>query len=156
MIPLYARNTEVPVDRSITHIKRELLRYGADAFTFGEEARRAMVQFRYKGRTVRFTIDFPEEAEFRQSERGRPRNEALSLRLWEQACRAKWRALYLFVKAALEAAHGGIVSFDDVFLPFLLLPNDRTVGETMRAGIEAAVSRGQMPRLTLGAPEDTA
>jgi len=156
---IYAANTDVPVDRSQLQIKRELQRYGADSFMFCEEPARAMIQFRYQGRSVRFIIEFPDRNSPRftkSAKQKRPRDEAFAFRAWEQACRQKWRALHLFVKAALEAAHGGIVTFDDVFLPFLVLPNDRTVGEHLRPMIDKAVKQGLMPRLQIGAPEPAA
>jgi hypothetical protein len=150
---LYAQSTEVPADRTMQHIKQELARYGADSFMYAEEPGRAMIQFRYQGRSVRFTIEFSDVEEFRQSPAGRrERTDDSAIRLWDQSCRQKWRALYLFVKAALEAAHGGIMSFDDVFLPFLVLPNRMTVAEAMRPEIESALAKGIMPRLGIEAP----
>ena len=37
---------------------------------------------------------------------------------WEQACRQRWRALALVIKAKLEAIDAEISTFEEEFLPF--------------------------------------
>ncbi len=66
---------------------------------------------------------------------------------WEQACRQKWRALYLVIKAKLEAVESGISCFEDEFLANIVLPDGSLVGNFMRPQIEQVYSSGNMPAL---------
>lgn len=153
---LYAQNTVVPVERAQAEIKRELVRYGAESFTIGEELKRAMVQFLIHKRSVRFVIDLPNRDEDRflyTDRRNLRRSDADARKEWDKACRSRWRALYLFCKAALEAVHEGIADFDEVFLPYLVLPNGQTVGGHMKPLIHRAISNGVMPRLSIPGPK---
>ena len=63
----------------------------------------------------------------------------------EQACRQRWRALALIVKAKLEAVEAGISSFELEFLPYPMLPNGGTVGAWALPRIALACATGQMP-----------
>lgn len=152
---LYAQSTEVSVERTQASIKRETSRYGADSFMLGEEGARALVRFRINGRSVQFTLELPSKAEerFWKTPGGRrKRDEAGAWKAWEQACRQKWRALHLYVKALLEATHDEIIPFDEAFLPFLVLSDETTVGQRMAPAIAKAIENGTMPRLGLPMP----
>ncbi len=154
---LYAQETTVPVERTQAEIKRECLRYGADSFVLGEEGEKAMVQFRINNRSVRFTLVLPrrDEKRFWRTPGGRrERDESGAWKAWEQACRQKWRALYLFVRASLEATREGIVDFDECFLPYMVLPDGRTVGGHMAPMVKKAIESGSMPRLSLPEPSN--
>lgn len=48
---------------------------------------------------------------------------------WEQACRQRWRALSLCIKAKLEAVAAGITTFEHEFLAHFLTGDGRTVGD---------------------------
>jgi len=125
-VSLYAQATSVSVERTQAAIKRETQRYGADSFMLGEEGDRAQVQFRIRGRSVRFHLELPDKRldRFQRTPGGRrTRDESGAWRAWEQACRQKWRALHLFVKATLEAQHDGIIDFDEAFLPYMVMPD---------------------------------
>lgn len=66
---------------------------------------------------------------------------------WEQACRSRWRALYLIVKAKLEAVEAGISTVEREFLYDIVLPDGRTAGEWIAPQIEMAYQTGQMPAM---------
>jgi hypothetical protein len=66
---------------------------------------------------------------------------------WEQACRQRWRALALVVKAKLEAVECGISTFEEEFLAWMMLPDGSTVGDRMLPQLETAYRTGQMPPL---------
>ncbi|MDD3798409.1 MAG: hypothetical protein PHE36_04435 [Novosphingobium sp.] len=70
-----------------------------------------------------------------------------ALREWEQACRQRWRALALVIKAKLEAIDSGISEFDDEFMAHIVLPNGRTVSEEVRPKITSAYAGEGMPNL---------
>jgi hypothetical protein len=62
------------------------------------------------------------------------------LEAWEQACRSRWRALLLCIKAKLEACAVGITTFDSEFLAHIVTGDGRTVAERI------------VPQLTNGGP----
>ena len=84
--------------------------------------------------------------------RGKPPiSEAQAQRAWEQACRSRWRALLLAIKAKLEAVQCHIAEFEDEFLAYVVLPDNSTVGARLHPQIAQAYETKQMPEL-LGLP----
>ncbi len=67
---------------------------------------------------------------------------------WDQACRQRWRALALLVKAKLEAVESGIVSFEEEFLAHVVLPDGSTVYQAAKGGIAIAYQTGIMQPLS--------
>ena len=145
----YAKDTKVPPDRSRAEIERTLTRFGADAFSYGYEGDRSIVAFRAQGRMVRFEVTIPSLSDFRVAPgRGyRVRTQTQQENARDQAIRQRWRALLLVIKAKLESIEAGIESFDEAFLPHLLLPDRTTVGDWLGPQIEAAYETGEMPEL---------
>lgn len=142
----YAEKTTVSAEQSRAEIERVLVRYGADQFMSGWEAGSAYVAFRAAGRMVRLVLPLPDVEEFRRTpERRMIRDPHKQREAWEQACRQRWRALALVVKAKLEAVEAGIVTFEDEFMPHIILPNGGTVGDWMRPQIAEAYTSGLMP-----------
>jgi hypothetical protein len=70
-----------------------------------------------------------------------------------RACRQRWRALALVIKAKLEAVESGIATFDEEFMNWILLPNGQTVGDMIRPKIEQVYLTGELPPLLLGIGE---
>ena len=126
----YATKTEVPVERSRAEVERTLARYGASAFMYGWNENAAVIQFAAHGRLIKFTLTLPDRADtkFRKTPTGLRRDNAYAEKQWEQACRQKWRALCLVIKAKLEAVDAGIAIFEDEFLAYTVLPSGETVG----------------------------
>lgn len=144
----YASATEVPVERSRAELERTLSRYGAQAFGYGWDDHGARIVFQAQGRRVAFHLTLPDRSArtFTHSSRGL-RPEDAATKAWEQACRSRWRALNLVVKAKLEAVEAGISTFEDEFLAHTLLPNGETVGEWITPQIERAYETGGMPAM---------
>lgn len=155
----YAADTSVSVERSKAEIEATLARYGADQFMSGWERRRAVIAFRMKGRFIRFELPLPDPdaPEFKMTpSRKWERSESEQQKAYEQACRSRWRALGLVIKAKLEAIETGITTFDDEFMAFIQLPSGGSVGDWMKPQIEQAYLTGEMPSLlpALPAPKD--
>lgn len=144
----YARDTSVSVANSKAEIERILERYGADQFMSGWSADRAIIGFTMQGRQVRFVLPMPDrnDREFTHHSKG-PRAPDAALKQWEQACRQRWRALALVIKAKLEAVESEISVFEDEFMANIVLPNGRTVSDEVRPRIAAAYDTGDMPNL---------
>lgn len=150
----YAESTQVPSDRSRAEIEKILTRYGADEFAYATRRDMAVVQFSAEGRTIRFTMPLPDRDDeaFTLTPTGRERSSTQAEQAYEQAVRQKWRALALVIKAKLEAVASGIVTFEQEFLPHILLPGGNTVYQETAPAIEAAYSTGEVrPLLQIGA-----
>lgn len=66
---------------------------------------------------------------------------------WKNDIQGRERALYLIVKAKLEAVEAGISTVEREFFYDIVLPDGRTAGEWMAPQIEAAYQTGQMPAM---------
>lgn len=146
---VYAAATEVPVEKSRAEIERMLSRYKATRFASGWSENGAVILFEVHDRRIRFDLPMPnvDDPKFtrdpRCSYKLRPAEAAR--RSYEQACRSRWRALALVIKAKLEAVESGISEFEEEFLANIVLPNGKTVGAWMRPQVEEAYSTGKMP-----------
>lgn len=150
----YAENTSVSSEKSRAEIEATLRRYGASQFMYGWDATSAVIVFQAHGRRVKFVLPMPDQNadEFRLTPgRKLERTTDQVLAAWEQACRQRWRALALVIKAKLEAVEAGITVFDDEFLAHMMLPNGSTVGEWARPQLAAVYESGTMPALLPGA-----
>lgn len=144
----FAADTSVSVSASKVEIERIVERYGADGFMSGWQANEAMIAFTMMKRQVRFVLTMPAKTEKRFTEHSRgPRTPEAALKEWEQACRQRWRALALVIKAKLEAIESNISTFEDEFMAHIVLPNGNTVSQEVRPKIAAAYESGTMQPL---------
>lgn len=145
----YAENTSVSTDKSRAEIERTLQKYGADQFMYGWDQEKALVGFRMASRQIKFVLPMPEKTDqrFTKTPTGKARTQAAAFKEWEQACRQKWRALSLVIKAKLEAVEAGIAIFEDEFMANIVLPNGSTVSQFMLPQIAEAYDSGSMPKM---------
>ena len=151
----YASATSVSSGQSRMEIEHTLERYGADQFVYGWEDGRSLIGFRMNGRQIKFILPMPDKSaeEFQKTPAKRQRRSPeAALQAWEQACRQRWRALALVIKAKLEAVETGIVEFEDEFMAHVVLPDGQTFGSWAKPQIASAYQSGDMPPL-LPAPE---
>ena len=73
------------------------------------------------------------------------RTAAARRSVWEQACRQRWRALLLIIRAKLEAVESGITTLESEFLANILLPDGGTIGEWLALQVDEAYATGRMP-----------
>ena len=144
----YAKDTEVPADRSRAEIERTLQRYGADGFSVrvGGDPGRDPVQGPGSVHPVHCRASPREDFAFTPAKRQR-RSDAAIQSAFEQAVRRRWRALALVIKAKLEAVESGITEFEAEFLAHIVLPDGTTVGDWVRPQVEQAYQLGTMPRM---------
>lgn len=145
----YAANTDVSSDRSRAEIERTLERYGARQFMYGWDQDRAVVGFVLSDREIRFILPLPDRdsTDFTRTPTGRPRAATQARAEYEQAVRQRWRSLALVIKAKLEAVESGIVTFDAEFLAHIVLPDGRTVADTVVPRVVQAYADHEMPSL---------
>lgn len=133
---IFAERTSVSVERSRAEIESVLYRYGCEAFSYGYNGHSAQIHFKTNDRIIRFILPLPPKENFKKREiRGRWQScsPEQQLSMWEQACREKWRALCLAIKAKLECVTSKISSFEDEFLAHVVDPvTNQTIGELVR------------------------
>jgi len=160
----FAENTDVPVERSQAEIQRTIQRYGASSYMSGFQQipkPMALVMFEVNGKRIRFNLPLPDPAAHEYASKRvnqnspwtpRPANEAAER--WEQACRQRWRALLLLIKAKLEAVEARITTFEEEMLSHIVMPDGRTVAESIVPGLQAALEAGgKMPPLLCASPQ---
>lgn len=134
MTPHYAAETSVSPEKSRAEIETTLRRYGADGFLSGwdDQDGRAFIQFRVSERVIRIVLPLPrlEQVPTRDA-RQRPLTPKHRADRLEQLTRQRWRALALVTKAKLEAIASGVATFDQEFLPYIVLPDGTTVGDAV-------------------------
>ena len=142
----FAENTTVSVEKSRAEIEHLIVRYGATQTAFMNAPGRALIMFEAKERRIVFELPLPDinDKKFQRDGRGSMRTPEKRHEAWEQACRQKWRALALVIKAKLEAVESGITTFEDEFLAHIMMPDGQTVGKHVKPTIAAAYASGQM------------
>jgi len=155
----YAANTSVSVERSKSELDTLLGKAGAHQRAMMNDELRgiAVVVFALGGRQVKLSMSFPTYASLRaQSEAEPPRGwrswNATQRDKWLRAQvvqeeRQRWRGLLLCVKAKLELIADGSSTLEREFLSDIMLPDGRTVGETISPQIAEAYSTGHMPAM---------
>lgn len=146
----YAKDTSVAVEKTEGDIKAVLRRYKATAIATFERPQEAVIAFEMKGRRITMRLPLPDmdSDEFRLTpSRKWARDEADQMKAWEQACRSRWRALFLCIKAKLESVEANIETFEDAFLAHVMMPDGKTVGEHARPAIDRAYETGTMQPL---------
>lgn len=144
----YAAGTDVPVLKTRLEIESLVHAAGAEAFAFMDDGDHARIQFRLEQSVLRFDLVLPRltEERFQKVRRGaagiQRRTPTAAKAAWERGCREHWRALLLTIKAKFAAVEARIVTFEDEFLSHVVMPDGRTVGETVRPGL-AAIRAGQ-------------
>jgi hypothetical protein len=143
----YAAETEVSVERSRAEIEKILARWGATQFLYASGESGSVIAFQFKEKQFRFVLPLPDrtsKAFWFTPNQHRRRDEQGAYLAWEQACRQRWRALALNLKAKLEAVECGIESFEVAFMPYVVMPDGKTVADHVLPALE----RNRLPELT--------
>lgn len=135
----YAQNTKVPVERTIGEIQKILNKAGASGFMFATMEGSAYIGFTFKDRTVKMKLNLVKML---------PTDKLQHIKNKEQVNKAKWRGLLLCIKAKIESVESGIETFEEAFLPHILLGNGMTVGDKMIPYMEQL--EDQSPAILLG------
>jgi hypothetical protein len=135
--PVYAENTTVPIDRTKAEIETTLAKYGATAFAYASRPEGASIAFDCQQRRVRFELPLKP---LRTQEQTSKRN------------RSRWRALCMTIKAKLVTVESGIETFEEAFLPHIVMPSGQTVGDSIIPQIAARYKEGDPGPLLLERP----
>jgi len=146
----YAEGTEVPAAKSKFELETLLEKYGATQILFGNEpGRGAIIAFIIKTRQIRFLLPFPsqESDEFLKTPKGRIRKNTTKNEAYNNEIKRLWRSLCLCVKGKLESVDAGIVTFEQEFMPYFVLPGGQTVSERIMPDLDKLCLTGKMPKL---------
>ncbi len=137
----YAATTEVSVGKSKAAIEDLLRTHGAVEFASGWTATHDKLQFKLHDQLIRFTLPRPDrnDRKFTRDRRGFARSPTSAQQHFDQADRQRWRALYLVIRAKLEAIQAGIAIYEAEFLAFIVQPNGLTVGDMLVPRLQAGV-----------------
>lgn len=137
----FAEKTDVPVERSKAQIEVMVEKAGAEEYVTGKMSNTALVQFKLRGRFIRFLLPLPQRDKYGSESQ------------FAQEMRRVWRALHLTIKAKLESYESGIEGFDEAFLAQLITRSGDTVYESM-SGTMARILADEdtAPRLRLSGP----
>lgn len=61
-----------------------------------------------------------------------------------------WRVLYYHLKAMFEAADSGVIAVEDIILPYIVTPDNRTIAEHVRQRLAELRSMNSERILTAG------
>ncbi len=146
----YAKGTRVSVEGSLLEIKKNLRRFGCEGFGMMEQGREVSIAFTRVGISCRISILLPDdqEARFWFTHNGTRRRSAdVAEKEWEQEVKRKWRELSLYIKATLVAVEAEIVTFEQAFLPFVVIGHGETISDRLLPDIEKIVQTGKIPQL---------
>jgi hypothetical protein len=136
----YAEKTAVPIGRSRGEIDHLLRQWGClgiqwtDAFDQGRVALRFVWERGDTKYMARFTLNLPTDEDLKkeavdQRSASRQISEGKLRKLQDGRGRSEHRVLLLWLKAAFNAVEVGIVSAEEIFLPFLEDANGKTFAE---------------------------
>lgn len=151
----YATATAVSSTASEGEIKNMILRAGGRNVFTGQGDAEAIITFELNARRIMFQLPLPELELFNmKTVRGKrvPTTNEQKHRLWEQACRSKWRGLVLTVKAKLVSVEMGVELFEEAFLAQIVVPGREGAraerfGKVAIAAIAEAYTGGKLPPL---------
>lgn len=146
----YAADTEVPVVKTKAAIETLLVQHGAKAYHTGWNETHDKLEFHLHDQLLRFVLPRPNPSDKKitHDRRGYLRPPAARQRVLDQLDRQRWRALYLVIRAKIEAVEAGIAIFEQEFLAFIVGPNDLTIGDILIPRIQAGTAFRALPPST--------
>ena len=129
----FAEGTTVEVGKSRMEVEELLAKHGAMQVIIGTDSEHGggFVHFAMDGRQYRLLVPRRE---------GAKRNE-------KQLDRERWRALLLILKAKLEVVASELVTMEQEFLAYVMLPNGKTMGDEMAPQLVESYKSKKMPKL---------
>jgi hypothetical protein len=147
----YASDTSVSIEKSQAEIERLVLGAGAKRFYRGSDENMASIGFTLAEKVILFELKLPTSEQLAATYK---RARKVSQEAVGQVHRARWRALFLAIKAKLVSVEAGIESTSEAFLAHIVVPTDE--GRSTRFAnlaikhIEAAYKTGGAPQLMAG------
>jgi len=117
----YAKQTQVPVERSRAALQKTIEQYGGDNYSYGcsNSEGKAIVGFTCERYRVKIIFPIPKKANYQSDLR------------FQKDTRQAFRVFLLVLKAKLESVSCGIQTFEQEFFSHLVMENGGTVYENM-------------------------
>ena len=140
----YAAGTSVSAEKSRAEIDTLLSKHGATqrGIQVDDAANMAIVAFVVSGLKYRIDVPLPKEEQPDVRPKGwygwdDERRRLFVRKQLDQTARERWRAIVLLLKAKLEAVRLGLTTIDREFAADLVLPNGKTVHESLLQYLES-------------------
>ena len=151
----YAENTTVPVEKSLTEIVTLIKKAGGARIAQMEDLDALAVQFFLSERMLRFRVPLPTADDIEKHNDGNNRYIEVPLGVRQKKAEAvrrqRARALLLVIKAKLESVESGVETFDEAFLPNIVMSDGSTVWERVGTPLALEYASGKpMPFLLEG------
>jgi hypothetical protein len=146
----YAENTEIAVEKSMSEIVGMIRNAGAERIAQVEEPGTVAIQFFLRERMLRFRVALPA---WDTMPKWNGRRELLTddkrKQMAAQRAKQRARALMLVIKAKIESVESGVETFDEAFMPNVVMPDGKTVAQHTLSRIAEGYADGRMPALML-------
>lgn len=135
----YAEKTKVPVDKSMAEVRKILIKNGSEGVAIAETSENALVQFIFKSKSYKFIIKYPKSSDddIFLNGKGYKRTLVQIENAIEHEKKRLWRAMVLYIKAAIEAHNNGIIDFKRSMMSHMMLPSGQTIYEKLENNIES-------------------
>ena len=134
---VYARDTNVTVNRTREEIISTLEKYGADSCAYTKDGHHEVIFFRMEGHQARLTLAMPNPIELTFTPTGIRRTGQAHINAYNHARGQRLRAWLMLIKAKLEGVAAGITTVDKEFLPHIQYPPEgTTIGEFIHPKIK--------------------
>jgi hypothetical protein len=134
-MPLLNYTTDIPTDKTISEIQKCLAVHGATAILaeYDDTGLIASISFQItmEGQKIGFKLpsDWRPVLKLLEQNPKVPRR----LRTKEQAIRVGWRIIKTWIEAQMAIVETKMVTVDQVFLPYAVAPNGKTLYEHVKA-----------------------
>lgn len=141
----YAEGTSVPAAQTQMEIQSYLAKRGCSSVGMGFEPGAVIVVFAMKHPDKMLGDNSKIHVSFRMP---MPSEQRMSRDAFERRVREKWRALGLAIKSKFVSIDAGVESFEEAWLPHIVIPGGGTVGEHVLPAVREAYRSGKkMPPL---------
>lgn len=152
----YAENTTVPIEKSLMEIGRLIKKAGGARIAHMEDTDALAVQFFLSDRMLRFRVPVPTADDIPVRDKGNNRYtdipKAKRQAKADAVRRQRARALLLVIKAKLESVESGVETFDEAFLPNIVMSDGQTVWDRVGRPIALEYESGTPKPFLLEGP----
>ncbi|MEJ7933467.1 hypothetical protein WG907_04245 [Sphingobium sp. AN558] len=151
----YAENTTVPAEKSMADIVAVIKKAGGTRVAQMDDTDALAVQFFLTERMLRFRVPVATADQMPTRDNGNNRYTDIPLSARQKKAdairRQRARALLLVIKAKLESVESGVETFDEAFLPNIVMSDGSTIWERVCEPLALEYASGKtMPFLLEG------
>ncbi|MDQ4504308.1 hypothetical protein [Sinomonas sp. ASV322] len=137
----YVRGASMSCSALQAEIQEMLVESGASGFRLASEQGKAAIAFSAGDRQFRLVLSQPGSADSRlepEYDPLQPHSTGHESKTMQEAARKNWWQLAVLIRAKLDAVAKGIVTFDEEFLAYMVMPGGATVFQATGPAITTA------------------